>query len=67
MPLEAVLVRHDFLLIVATVSLSDSLYESSEENGTVRVCAVLEDGELERVITVYLSTDDATAIGKNNN
>lgn len=46
------------------MSLSDSLYESSEENGTVRVCAVLEDGELERVITVYLSTDDATAIGK---
>ena len=46
------------------MSLSDTLYESSEENETVSVCAVLEDGELERVITVYLSTGDATAIGK---
>ena len=46
------------------MSLSESLYESSEDNGTATVCAVLEDGELERNITVYLSTDDATAIGK---
>ena len=46
------------------MSLSESLYKSSEDNGTATVCAVLEDGELERNITVYLSTDDATAIGK---
>ena len=53
-----------FLSLVANVSLSESLYESSEENGTARVCAVLEDGVLERVVTVYLSTDDATAVGR---
>ena len=46
------------------MSLSDSMYESYEDDGVVTVCAVLVDGELERVITVYLSTDDATAVGK---
>jgi hypothetical protein len=52
------------LSLDATVSLSDWLYESGEDEGAVTVCAVLVDGELERVVTVYLSTDDATAVGK---
>ena len=46
------------------MSLSDLLYETCEDDGVVTVCAVLLDGELERVVTVNLSTYDATAIGK---
>ena len=51
-------------LVVAIVSLSQELYEVDEEDGNATVCAVLMEGELERIITVYLSTEDITAIGK---
>ena len=51
-------------LVVAVVSLSQELYEVDEEDGNATVCAVLMEGELERIITVYLSTEDITAIGK---
>ena len=35
-----------------------------ESAGTVEVCAVLLDGELERDVIVTLSTSDGSAIGK---
>ena len=46
------------------MSLSDELVEVDEDSGNVTLCAVLIDGVLERGITVYLSTDDISAIGK---
>lgn len=39
------------------------LYEAEEGEGNATVCAELLDGVLERNISVYLSTDDITAIG----
>ena len=56
--------RYIILPLVATVSLSELAYEVDEEDGNATICAVLVDGELERVIAVYLSTEDITATGK---
>ena len=49
---------------VANVSLAQTLYEVDEEDGNATVCAELIGGVLEREITVYLSTEDYTAVGK---
>ena len=49
---------------VATASLQQAAYDGSEAGGSVMVCVELTDGELERIIAVYLSTTDGTAIGK---
>ena len=56
-----------FFLIIpsaANVSLDQAAYSVGEPDVYVMVCAVLTEGELERDITVYLSTADDTAIGK---
>ena len=49
---------------VATASLQQAAYDGSEANGSVMVCVELIDGELERIIAIYLSTTNGTAIGK---
>ena len=36
-----------------------------ENEGSVEVCAILRDGELEREVIVNLDTGDITAEGKN--
>ena len=51
-----------FLSAVVTVRLENSSYSTSEEFGTVTLCAVLE-GSTERDLQVTLSTLSNTAAG----
>ena len=51
-----------FLSAVVTVRLENTSYSTSEEFGTVTVCAVLE-GSTERHLQVTLSTMSNTAAG----
>ena len=51
-----------FLSTVVTVRLENTSYSTSEEFGTVTVCAVLE-GSIERDLQVTLSTLSNTATG----
>ena len=51
-----------FLSAVVTVRLENTSYSTSEEFGTVTVCAVLE-GSTERDLQVILSTLSNTATG----
>lgn len=39
-------------------------YSVNERNGTIEVCAVIVEGNLQRNITVTLTTRDGRAIGK---
>ena len=43
-----------------TISLEQSVYSVVEADGSVEVCAVLE-GELDRFVSIQLSTMDGTA------
>ena len=48
----------------ANVTLDQEAYLVSEFDLFEMVCAELVEGELQRDITVYLSTSDGTAFGK---
>ena len=49
-------------LSAANVTLEEAVYMVNESDAYVMVCAVLTEGELERDITVYVSTSDDTAL-----
>ena len=48
----------------ADIALQQSSHSVGEANGFVTVCAELPTGNLERSVTVYLSTASATATGE---
>ena len=47
-----------------TIGLEETSYTTAEDSGTVEVCAVVVEGELERSAEVILSTVDGTATGQ---
>ena len=44
--------------------MSETAYEVEEEDGAVTVCVNISGASLARVVTVTVSTEDITAIGK---
>ena len=48
---------------VAEIGLNQTSYGTTENSGTVQVCAELKNGSLECNVSVMLSTSNGTAIG----
>ena len=51
------------IFAVSRVSLTQSLYETDEDEGNATVCTELLFGILERNVVVTLNTEDITAMG----
>ena len=56
--------NHTFVLVVATVTLVDSVISVNEYDNYTMVCANLTDGILDREIAIYFEALDDTALGK---
>ena len=46
------------------VVVSRETYEVQEEEGSVRTCVTIFGGILDRAVTITVSTEDVTAIGR---
>ena len=53
-------------LVVGNIVLSSTNYDTFEADGTVSVCAMIMAEAIETMIIVQLSSQDSTAISKND-
>ena len=51
------------LSLDVSIGLAGNKYQTTDDAGYVKVCAELVDGELERPVTVLMTTMDGTATG----